>query len=183
MVQGRKRRSIRLPSYDYSSLGAYFVTLCAYNRACLFGDLEQDEVELSRYGRIVEEQWLLTPAIRAEVHLDAFVVRPNHLHAVIFIDDVNKRHPDPSVGVRGRAALRLRRRPGTPGSLIAGYKASVTRRINELRASPKAPVWQRNYYEHVIRNEGELLRVQEYIENNPSRWAEDAENPDNLKDR
>lgn len=80
------RRSIRLHGYDYAQAGAYFVTICTQNRECLFGDIEDGEMRLNDYGRVVEEEWLRTATIRREVELDAFIVMPNHVHGIIVIN-------------------------------------------------------------------------------------------------
>ena len=155
--------------------------MCSHRRVRLFGEITQEEMKLSRYGLIVKDEWLGTASIRAEVRLDAFVVMPNHLHAIVLFDIRRGRSADAGVGAHGHAPLPLRRAPGTLGSLIAGYKSSVTKRVNELRGTPRAQVWQRNYYERVIRTESELQRAQDYIVGNPARWAEDPENPDNSR--
>ncbi len=162
------RRSVRLPGYDYAQPGAYFLTAVVQGREPLFGDVVDGEMRLNEYGRMVREEWLRTEAIRAEIVLDVFVVMPNHLHGIVLFGDGNP------VGAHGHAPLR---RPSRSlGSLIGGFKSAATRRINEMRGSPGAPVWQRNYYEHVIRSERDLEAIRQYILNNPSEWADDPEN-------
>ena len=126
------------------------------------------------YGQIVQQEWPRTGEIRREVRLDEFVVMPNHLHGIVFIDAV----VPATRRAHGRAPLR--RGPRSLGSLIAGFKSAVTKRINIGRGTPRFPVWQRNYYEHVIRDENDLTRVCEYIGNNPLKWALDENNPANL---
>ncbi len=170
------RRSIRLPGYDYAQPGAYFVTIVAMGRECLFGYVENGEVKLNCFGLIVSEEWRRTPEIRREVELDAFVVMPNHVHGIVVITSDAQRASD--VGATGRSPLR----PHGPnakslGALIAGFKASVTKRINVQRDTAHLPVWQRNYYEHVIRDERDWDRIRRYIESNPCAWADDDENP------
>jgi REP element-mobilizing transposase RayT len=172
-----QRRSIRLRGYDYSQPGAYFVTLCTSGRECLFGDVADGEVALNYVGRVVHEGWSYTEFIRPEVEVDEFVVMPNHLHGIITI-----RQPEGSVGAHGRAPLPsgnaiFQRPPRSLGSLIAGFKSAATKRINELRHTPGQPVWQRNYYEHIIRGETDLNRIRQYIRDNPARWTEDIYNP------
>lgn len=171
-----RRHSIRLKGYDYSKAGAYFVTVCAWNRECLFGDVAGGEIRLNEYGTVVVEEWQRSGTIRKEIVLDVFVVMPNHIHGIIMISDDNHG----SVGVTGRSPLQIR--PHGPskrslGSFFAGFKSSVTKRINELRDNPECPVWQRNYYDHVIRTEDSLNRIRDYIHYNPARWDEDIENP------
>lgn len=171
----QNRRSLRLPDYDYRQVGAYFVTICAWGRECLFGDIVDGEMRLNELGRIADEEWRRTADIRDEIEMDAYVVMPNHLHGIVII--TSRPDPFPSVGAHGRAPLQ--RPPKSLGSFIAGFKSSVTKRINLHRDNPGAPVWQRNYYERVIRDPDELTRIRQYIADNPALWAEDDENPAN----
>jgi REP element-mobilizing transposase RayT len=174
----RGRRSIRLEGHDYASVSAYFLTLVACRRACIFGEIIDEEMRLSDLGKIVAEEWERTSQIRLEVELGVFVVMPNHFHGiVIFNDDAVGAHGD--VGAHGRAPVYgiAYRPPRSLGSLVAGFKSSVTKRINLLRGSPGMPVWQRNFYEHVIRGPEEWDRIHRYIESNPSRWTADDEDP------
>ena len=171
------RRSIRLPAYDYGQAGAYFVTIVAHRRECLFGEMIDGNVVMNGCGEAVEHEWLRSAEIRPGVQLDAFIVMPNHVHAIVIIRD------QPVVGAHSCAPLHdapVRRSPRSLGSFVAGFKSAATKRINEIRHTPGLPVWQRNYYEHVIRNEEELNAIQQYIADNPLRWADDRENPDNV---
>ena len=171
------RRSIRLRGYDYRQAGAYFVTVVTHQRQCLFGEIVDGETRVSRYGHTVREEWLRSAEIRCEIELDAFVVMPNHIHGIVVI-----RHQSTDVGAHGRAPLppAPHRPPRSLGSFVAGFKSATTKRINEIRRTPGLPVWQRNYYEHVIRNDDELNHVRQYIIDNPGHWGEDRENPDNV---
>jgi len=174
------RRSIRLPAYDYAAPGAYFVTLVTHARESLFGQVIDSEMRLNVLGEVVAEECRRTGEIRREIQLDAFVAMPNHVHAVVIIGH--------GVGAHGRAPLLqqhdalsrapLHRLPRSLGSFVAGFKSAVTKRINEMRGTPGLPVWHRNYYEHVIRNEEELDRIRQYIAGNPTCWDHDRENPD-----
>lgn len=161
-----QRRSIRLSDYDYSRSGVYFITICAHERRCFFGEVVGEAIRLSQLGRIVEAECLRSPEIRREVELDAYVIMPNHLHGIVAIDQTV--HID---------AIEPRSRRRSLGSFVNAFKATTTRRINELRATPGAAVWQRNYYEHIVRSEDELNRIREYIAINPAKWAADRENP------
>ena len=170
-------RSIRLPGFDYTQPGAYFVTICAHGRDCLFGKVADGDVVLNHLGRLAHEEWTYTEIVRPEVELDEFVIMPNHLHGIITIQRSSR-----SVGAHARAPLPsgdalLQRPPKSLGSLIAGFKSAATKRINQSRHTPGQPVWQRNYYEHVIRGETDLNRIRQYIRDNPARWAEDIYNP------
>ncbi len=164
-----RRRSTRLPGYDYSRHGAYFATVCTRRRVPLFGDVVDGEMRLNGWGRVVEEEWLRSAEIRREIVLDAYVIMPNHMHAIIFIVS-----DDPGRGDRPVAPTTSNQRPKGPlpkslSSLMAGFKSAVTKRINTLRGTPGTPVWQRNYYEHIIRNERELARIRRCMLDNPAR--------------
>ena len=192
------RRSLRLKDYDYAATGAYFVTVCTQNRACLFGEVVNDAMQVNEYGDIVLRYWEKIPDHFANVELDAFVVMPNHVHGIIVLTDGEHAAPATPVvsvvpvGAQHAAPLpaplpprRPRRnvQPGSLGAIVRSFKSAVTQRINAARrhgtacCAPTSPVWQRNYYEHVIRNEESLHRLREYIQNNPARWADDEENP------
>ncbi len=165
------RRSIRLKDYDYGQAGAYFITICSWNRECLFGDVADEEMQLNEYGWIAANEWLQTGVVRPNVELDAFVVMPNHIHGIIILNNVG--------ATRRVAPTTLQ--SNSIGAIVGQFKSIVTKQINGIRNSSGLPVWQRNYYEHIIRNEDELNRVREYIINNPLRWADDENNPENVK--
>jgi len=174
------RRSIRLRDYDFSAAGAYFMTICAWNRDCLFGDIVNGEMVLNDLGRLVFAEWNRTPEIRKEIELDVAVVMPNHFHGIICIVDDGT-----NVGATGRsplttpAAVTSGPRPRSLGAFVGGFKAATTKQINIIRNNPGCPVWQRNYYERVIRNDNELARAREYIMNNTLHWDNDENNPAN----
>ncbi len=174
------RRSIRLQEYDYAQPGAYFVTICTFNRACLFGTVNEDEVVINDYGRIVEEEWLQTAVIRPYVHLDAYVVMPNHFHGILVIQgygDEGTAVPCPYNQAEASSFDRRFGRPST-GSLptiIGAFKSAVTRRIKALHPGLDQPVWQRGYYEHIVRNEEDLDTVRAYIAANPGNWRRDEQ--------
>ena len=163
------RRSIRLKGYDYSQAGAYFVTLCAQNRECLFGEIVDQEIRLNDAGKIVAAEWLKNAEIRDEIELDEWVVMPNHFHGILVIADSGT-----VVGCRGdRPVAPTGPQPRSIGAVMAGFKSAVTKRINAIRNTPGTKLWQRNYWEHVVRNESELNRIREYITNNPANWQKD----------
>jgi putative transposase len=167
-VPHRKRRSIRLQGYDYSQAGAYFVTLCIQNRECLFGDIVNGEMRLNEAGRIVAEEWLKTAEIRDEIELDEWVVMPNHFHGILVIGDCRgTARRAPTVERFGQPVV------GSIPTIIRSFKSAVTKCINELRETPGTKFWQRNYWEHIVRNEPELNRIREYIHNNPAHWELD----------
>jgi len=205
------RRSIRLKGYDYRQAGAYFVTLVTQNRACLFGEVVDGEMRLNEYGQIAWEEWFRSAEIRREIRLypDEFVVMPNHIHGIVWIAEPhvgatgpsplpnhsspNQPSPLPNHSSPNQSSslpnglLLPSSRPRGPArrslsSFIGGYKSAVTKRINEHRGAPGAPVWQRNYYEHIIRNEDDFEAIRHYILTNPLHWHQDHENPHSTAD-
>jgi putative transposase len=174
------RRSIRLPGYDYTSAGAYFVTICVRGGECLLGEVVDGEMQHNEWGQIAWDCWQAIPEHSPHVKLDVYVVMPNHVHGIIAITDpVGAQHTDP-VGAQHAVPLQPSRtnvQPGSLGAIVRSFKSAVTKRINELRDMPGTPFWQRNYWEHIIRDERSLNRIREYIENNPGRWAEDQLHP------
>jgi REP-associated tyrosine transposase len=179
----RERRSVRLRGYDYSTAGRYFVTVCAHQRKCIFGEIADDQMRPNALGAIVREEWFRTAKVRAGVMLDAFVVMPNHIHGTLEI--LGGVGATPRVA-QGRATQRVaptrKMRPHGPGrntlgAIIGQFKSVTAKRINEDRRTPGQPVWQRNYCEHVIRNEAALNKIRDYICANPGKWPLDRDNP------
>ena len=237
------RRSIRLRNYDYTQCGAYFVTICTEERRCIFGQVVGGEMVVNEWGQIVAEEWEQTAIIRPNVELDAFVVMPNHVHAIIVIADDGRggrgmdgrgmmHHAptdapteyitptgtptphDPQTAPGGTGVMDDRGiTPGGMGrggrgmmhhaptnppteyiaptnpptirefskpipnslpTIIGAFKAAITRRINRLPNPPDYAIWQRNYYEHIIRNEISLNHIRAYIANNAAKWAVDS---------
>ncbi len=182
------RRTIRLRDYDYSSAGAYFVTICTGQRECLFGEVVGGVMRVNECGQTVTTIWDSLPQRYPGLEVDAFVVMPNHLHGIIVIHPVGAIHESPGLsessdcrelpGVNGSTGaiheLPLRRRRAMLLSKVVGFlKMNSAKRINQWRDNPGAAVWQRNYHEHVIRDEGDLAAIRDYIASNPSRWDED----------
>jgi len=173
--QQHHRHSARLQGYDYSQAGAYFITLVTFQRAELFGSIHDGQMQLSRCGEIVREEWFASADIRKEIRLypEEFVVMPNHVHGIVWIVDDGTA----TVGASGRSPLHAHPQLSQKslGAFVAGFKSSVTKRIrDELNTTG---IWQRNYYDRILRNERELDAIRKYIETNPLRWAEDEENP------
>ncbi len=168
--QKHHRRSIRLKGYDYSEAGAYFVTIVAWQREMLFGDVVNGEMQLNDFGKIVGDEWGQTAIVRPNVKVGEFVVMPNHFHGILIFVDV--------VGATRRVApTQTTLQSNSLGAVMVQFKSIVTKRINGLLNVTGRPIWQRNYYEHIIRNEREMDRITRYIESNPSQWAQDDENP------
>ncbi len=162
------RRSIRLKGYDYASLGAYFVTLCIQDRMNLLGVMEGAQVILGPQGEMIQRAWKAIPEHYPAVGVDTFVVMPNHLHGIILLRGAE--HPGDNVT--------------SLGDVIKRFKSVTTRMyvtgVAELGWNPfNGRLWQRNYYEHIIRTEEELGTIRKYIHNNPAQWSEDHDNPVN----
>lgn len=177
--QRPNRQSIRLPGYNYALPGAYFVTICTHHRQHLFGVVENGQVILSDWGHVAAAQWLLLPEHFPRVRIDEHVFMPNHMHGILWIDkdraSAELEHP---VAVSLPAPRANDNRPngaaaGSLGAIIGTFKSVTTRRINQLRRAPGMPVWQRNYFEHIVRTEEALQRIRSYIIDNPSRWIVD----------
>jgi len=196
------RRSIRLQCYDYSQAGALFITICTNNRENLFGDIVAGAMHLNDGGQTVERCWVDIPAHFPSVELDEFVIMPNHVHGIIVLTDAMNTVGAKDVwakdirakdirakdirakdirakDIRAKDISPLQNRPagtsGTIGSIVRGFKIGATKWFRQLGTIHE--VWQRNYWEHVIRDETERDRFREYIRNNPARWEQDKLNP------
>ena len=160
------RHSIRLPGYDYSQAGAYFVTICTAGREYMFGEIIDGKVVPNDAGEIVKSVWNELPNHYPHVELDQFVIMPNHFHGIIVLLNTTIN----VVGAGLKPAPTVIKRHGLP-EIIRGFKTFSARRINEINKSSGSKLWQRNYYEHIIRNGYELDRIRHYIFNNPQRWV------------
>ena len=162
------RQSTRLKKYDYSEPGVYFVTVCTHERQELFGSIEEGEMRLNHYGKIVNECWHEIPAHFPFVTLDEFGVMPDHAHGIIDIHDrgqnTRARHASPlQTKVAGP-------KPQSVGSIMGSFKSAATKRMNQLRNTPGKQIWQRGYHDRVIRNNAELHEYRKYIRNNPKSF-------------
>lgn len=158
----RHRRSIRLAGYDYTLNGAYFVTMVCNDRVTLFEDASLRD--------LVDDAWLWLARQYPHVDLDEYIIMPNHIHGIIVFREAagGGSRTAPTTQALPRKAL---------GSVIGAFKTVSTKRINQLLDTPGAVLWQRNYWERIIRNEDEMNRIRQYIIDNPARWDEDPENP------
>jgi REP element-mobilizing transposase RayT len=157
---GDRRNSLRLAGHDYGRPGWYFVTLTTCEFAPRFGAVVDGGVSLNAFGAAVADEWRRTPALRPNVRLDAFVVMPDHLHGIIAIAWARPAHSRPGAHTSPAQTL---------SAIVRGFKAAATRRVNELRATPGVPIWQRSFYDQVIRSRAHLDAVRRYIADNPAR--------------
>ncbi|MEA1958628.1 MAG: transposase [Chloroflexota bacterium] len=176
-IDHRNHRSMWLKEYDYSQPGAYFVTTCTHDRECLFGEIAGRQMILNDAGKIVQIVWDEIRKHFDRVESDQFVIMPNHIHGIIILNSetvgAGSPRPNQNIGRGDRAP--------TLGKIVAYFKYQTTKRINESQGTPGYKLWQRNYYEHVIRDENELQNIRHYIRYNHLKWDEDEENPDSKK--
>ncbi len=170
-TQRPTRRSPRLKGYDYSLKGAYFVTICTRNRLSLFGEIIAGEMQLNVCGEIVQAGWDDLPQHYGYIQLDAFVVMPNHIHGVVVLDG-EMRPVGEGLRPSPTTATPLSKRHGLT-EIVRALKAFSAQRINKLRDTPGAPVWQRSFHDHIIRDERELNMIRSYIWDNPTMWTGD----------
>lgn len=161
-MRTNKRKSMRLRDYDYSQQGVYFVTICSYKKLHVFGEITDGEMILNDMGRAVVNTLETLPQRFPGIDVDAYVVMPNHVHGILAI--ITNSGPDQ----QDRRKMLL--------SKAVGYmKMNAAKRINSMLQRRGVPVWQRNYYERILRDQYELDSVRDYIATNPMRWAEDSE--------
>ena len=184
------RRSIRLKGYDYSQAGMYFVTICCQDRVCHFGKIENGEMILNDFGKIAIDEWLKTAEIRKTVILHEFIVMPNHFHGIIEITnmrDVGALRATPlrettslpvirpysRTDVKNEYMSSISPKCGELATIVRAFKSAVTKQINELRNTRGEKLWQRDYWENIIRNEQSYQRIANYIIDNPASWNND----------
>ena len=192
-----RRRSLRLKGYDYTHVGAYFVTIVTQDRSFLFGEIVGKEMWLNEAGEMVCRIWEMLPRRFPTIEIDLFVVMPNHLHGIIVINQPNRATTgvaptkSTNVGAGLVPAQNTNRCPDhrgitriapTLGDIIGAYKSLTTveyvRGVKTMRwATFSGRLWQRIYYEHVVRHDESLRDLQQYIFDNPAQWAFDKENP------
>jgi REP element-mobilizing transposase RayT len=185
------RRSIRLKGYDYSQAGLYFVTICCQDRACLFGNVVDEKMILNGAGKITDECWMEIPKHFPNAVLHEHVVMPNHVHGIIELTDAAnvgaenflplQNTPSSTIGAENFLPLHHHNEsprnefqkmiPRSIGSIVKGFKIGVTKWFRNN--TDIESVWQRNYHEHIIRNEQSYQTISEYIINNPSKWKDD----------
>jgi len=187
-VRMANRRSIRLKSYDYSQAGFYFVTICAKKNWCVFGEINNGQIQINDVGMMIKEQWQQLPRRFNGIILDAFIVMPNHIHGIIKIvrtpNNMSEPVGAPLVGAQNEnvGARNMDAQKPTLGDIIGAFKSlSTNEYIRGVKENGWVPfeekLWHRNYYEHIIRDNNGLNKIREYIIENPSKWDDDEENP------
>ncbi|HPG39225.1 MAG TPA: transposase [bacterium] len=193
------RHSIRLQGYDYTQPGGYFITLVTQNRECLFGDIDDGKMVLNGFGKIIDSHWQKIPSHFKYVELDVFQIMPNHIHGIIIIteNEGGAKHSDTqianicikpalnassiqSISVTNTSSIQYQQphgaQPGSLAAIIQNFTSVTSRKINHIRNTPGRKLWQRNYWEHIIRDDNDLNHIREYIVNNPLGWGTDEEN-------
>jgi putative transposase len=196
------RRSIRLRGYDYSLSGIYFITICTHDRACLFGGIHHGKMILNEEGQIAFNEWYKTFELRKNMEPDVFMVMPNHIHGIVVITPYEENacrgvlhtphshnmpashHTSPvkqkvsaqnnkTNNNQGVCNTPLRSPSANIGAMVRGYKSSVTKQINQFYHCNGFAVWQRNYYDHIIRDAASYFKISNYIKHNPETWEDD----------
>jgi REP element-mobilizing transposase RayT len=179
------RRSIRYDGYDYTLPGAYFVTLLCYGRQCLFGEIRENSIDLSQIGILVSRFWLRIPNHFELASLDEFILMPNHIHGIIWIHEADGKGKafakfnldlDEPTSANALPLRQVGSKSGSLSSIIQNFKSVSTRIVNKQFFKPGNKIWQRNYFERIIRNERELNAIRQYIRDNPLNWETDKEN-------
>ncbi len=173
------RKNIRLKGYDYSSAGYHFVTIVSYKRKNIFGEIINGEIELNPLGIIVEKTWQEIPHHFPYIEVDSYIVMPNHFHGII-LKEVGAQHclrPSTLCASPLQHAETLRQNKTQPmGVIVRSFKSAVTKSAHDLELFDGVKIWQRNYYEHIIRDEDDYQQIADYIAANPINWEFDLEN-------
>ncbi|MDD5731704.1 MAG: transposase [Patescibacteria group bacterium] len=186
-MENKHRKSIRLKEYNYSDPSDYFITICTQDRECLFGEVVDGEMRLNEVGKIVEQCYLEIPKHFSNIELDIFQIMPNHVHFILRIvdDDTDCRGgvPPPdkeNILIQGGETPPLRSEKPTLGQMVGYFKYQSTKEINMFLENPGNRIFQRNYYEEIIKNEKHYSEVYDYILSNPQTWIRDKNNPLNF---
>lgn len=193
--QKHNRKTIRLKEYDYSFPGWYYVTICTFEKKQLFGYIQDGKMMSNKNGKIAEEEWIRTKDLRKNVDLDYYVIMPNHFHGIIIIEQSIEGRGELNLPEgNGKRSSQIKENvvatrwvardkedkaiqriaptkktllPNSLGSIVGQFKSRITKRLRELNNDLDLNVWQRNYYENIIRNDNDLHRIITYIRNNP----------------
>ena len=165
-----RRKTLRLPDYDYSQPGAYFITLLTYRRQQMLCDILDGEPVYTRFGLIVKDSWMNLVQYHARLRLDEFCIMPDHLHGILWLVEDSNGGSTPIDPRVSEPATEMSTASGLLSEIIRGFKSFSARKINTIRGTTGSPVWQRGFYEHVISGEDELNQIRQYILENPLKW-------------
>ncbi|HEY3132705.1 MAG TPA: transposase [Acidobacteriota bacterium] len=168
-----QRKSIRLKGYDYTREGSYYVTLCTQNKKCIFGKVVEGQMELNDLGKIVAGSWKWLARRYSYVELDEWIVMPNHFHGILVIVGTGDLRTVPTDSNPVQKSGKIK----PLGRLIGAFKTVSSTRISQLSSLSASEVWQRDFYDHIIRDRADLLRIRQYIRENPMCWTDDPYNP------
>jgi len=167
--------SARAPWWDYSANGAYFITINSKHGQYLFGEIKENEMYLSEFGEIINEEWLVSFDIRKELFCDIYCIMPNHIHAIVRIE---KNYFERTENMNHGVAIR---QPRSLSTFVGAMKGAVTRRISKISDHTEDTFWHRLFHDHIIKTDAAYQNIYNYIQNNPSKWNEDKFNQCNLK--
>ena len=153
----RYRKNLRLKDFDYSIAGYYFVTILSDKRKNIFGNIIDGEINLNPLGLIIEKTWLEIPIHFPYIEVDAYVVMPNHFHGIVIITEVGAQHAEPQWVIKTQPL----------GVIVRSFKSAVTKSAHDLGLFIGEKIWQRNYYEHIIRDEDDYEKIVDYVSANP----------------
>lgn len=170
-LQIPKRKSYRLPGYDYSLAGAYFVTIIAKNRQCLFGNVTNGTMDINEVGKIITYAWQNLEKTYSYVFLDEYCLLPDHFHGILWIQELDPCGARSKINLAGPGMIKIK----PLGQLIGSFKTCSTKQINLINNTPGEAIWQRNFYDRIVRDDKELDRIRTYIMANPSRWPDEPE--------
>jgi REP element-mobilizing transposase RayT len=173
----QNRKAMRLKNYDYNQSGAYFITICIQQRECLLGNITNGMLQLNEYGEIVNKIWSELPKYFQSIDIDAAVIMPNHFHGIVINCDRNISTQNSTAYIQ-ESSLFYQRKTKL-GKIIAYFKYQTTKLINQKRTMEGVRVWQRNYYDHIIRSQESLEILRKYIIENPLHWTTDQLHPHN----
>lgn len=174
-----RRNSLRLQYYDYSDLGAYFITICTQDKENLFGKITEGIFSPNEFGQIIKKNIMKITKRNNNIEPDEFVIMPNHVHAIIWIvgaiHESPKNNPAQNISFDNRVIREspLQRRKMLISKVVGKFKMQSAKEINLMRKTPGKRVWQRGYYDHIIRNQKDLNNTKQYIINNPKNWVKD----------
>ena len=169
----RRRNSLRRPHYYYTSTGAYFVTICAARRACIFGAVVNGQMQLNDLGQLAAAAWPALVDQHIHAGLDSYVVMPNHVHVLLWLRPPTLRQPHTPAPEQSFGHVTA----GSLSALVRAYKSSVTQGAKAHHLLSASQLWQRNFYDNIVRNDAALAQIREYIRRNPERWQEDQLHP------